>query len=114
MPIQLGSWADLGYRKIEPLPAGLGTTSQTDIANSLVREGESEVTPDRGWVRRRARGKRYPLSKSIEIVDVFDKNTNLDNTRLAFVDRHATSEWMKIEAQMTKFRADFQMLADVI
>jgi hypothetical protein len=108
--IQAYSWSDLGYRKLGPLPASGNGVSAADVGKMLTQEGDNELSDDKGWVRRRARRKGYSMPKCIELVDVFDKDTPLDNERLEFVDRHAKSEWMKV----ADVKADFQMLTEVI
>ena len=104
------SWSDLGYRKIGTLPASGNGVSVADVGLMFTQVGDHELSDDKQWVRRRARRKGYSMPKSIEFIDVFDKDTSLDNDRLAFVDRHARSEWMKLG----KVNSDFQMLTEVI
>jgi hypothetical protein len=113
MAIEIASWADLGYRKLGPLPASGGGLSPAEIAGQLTSQGDYESTSD-CWVRRRARRKGVRLPASIEIVTALDRDTILDNDRLAFVDRHAQSTWTKFESQGRQFRAEFDVLADVV
>jgi len=112
--VQTYSWSDMGYRKTGPLPAAGGGASPADIVRLLSQDGANEITPDNGWFRRRCRRKGVRPPESIKIIDVIDKGTVLDDVRLSYIPKHASSDWMKIEAQMTRYRVDFHVAASII
>jgi hypothetical protein len=109
--IQTASWADFGYRRLGDLPEDGSGLTAAQVAERLLQHGDYETTPD-CWARRRARkrGTRFPAS--LEIVDVLDRETALDNDRLAFIERHASSKWVRVERGHVQFRADLNGLAE--
>jgi hypothetical protein len=113
MLVGLNAWADFGYRKLGTLPASGGGLSPAQVAEPLIREGDYEITPDH-WVRRRARRKGVRFPASIEVVTVLDRDTSLDDDRLAFLETHSRSRWTTLEAGTVTFRGDFDMLVEVV
>jgi len=79
----------------------------------MVREGDYEVTPDQ-WARRRSRKKGAPFPASLEIVAEVDKDTVLDKNRLAFIEQHCDSKWVRSEKQSLQFRAKLDVLVDAV
>jgi hypothetical protein len=113
MAVELGSWADFGYRRVGPLPASGGGWSAAKVAERLTSLGGYEATPD-DWVRRRARRKGAQFSGSIEVVTVLDRDTPLDDEALAFLEKHARSEWTALESGWKQVRADPEDLVDAV
>jgi len=92
MSVAAYSWADLGYRKLGPLPSSGAGLSPARLIRALTETADYEATPDH-WVRRRGRSKSGRVVSSFDIIDVFDRNTELTNERLSFVDDYFRSEW---------------------
>jgi hypothetical protein len=113
MVVERASLADFGYRKVGPLPASGGGLAPAHVAERLTREGDYEATSGQ-WVRRRARRRGARFTGSIEVVTVIERDTPLDDERLAFVEQHARSRWTQIEAELLRFRAEFSTLVEVV
>ncbi len=109
MSVLKGSWADLGYRKLGPLPVSGSGLTPAQLADRLTHVGDYEATADH-WVRRHARRKGTRFPESIEVVALLDKDTVLDDDRLAFVDQHAVSKWVKTEEGWIRIRAELEAL----
>jgi hypothetical protein len=113
MNIQLASWADLGYRKLGPLPSNGGGVSPADLARLFTVVAGYQATPDH-WIRLPERRKGIRTPKSIEIVSVIDKRQTLDDERLAFLERHAQSDWAKVCAELPQFRMPFEEVVEMV
>src|SRR5262245_8346707 len=113
MAIQLGSWADFGYRKVGPLPSSGGGLSAEQLVERLTPLGDYEATPER-WVRRSARRRGVQFPEFITIATVLDRDTVLDDDCLAFPDEHSRSEWVRLEWEDVRLRADQDVLVEVV
>jgi hypothetical protein len=111
MGVELGSWADFGYRKVGALPGSGGGFSAAQVVERLTGMCDYQATPDH-WVRRKARQKGKQFDGSIEIVSVLDQDTPLDDTALSFLEKHAHSEWIAAESQWIRFRAEPEVLVE--
>jgi hypothetical protein len=107
--IKPATWADLGYRKLPASGASL-----PGIQEALGRLSDYETSPDRNWVRRRARrkGARYP--ESIKVVATLDRETPLNDDCLSFTEEYVRSDWSRIEAGMRRIRADPDVLVETV
>ncbi len=106
MTIQVASWADLGFRRLGPLPAYGGALTPAEIADRLTRMADYQATSDH-WVRRIARSRKATPPTSIEVVGVVDRTVPLDDGQLAFLNRHFESEWTKVCGDLPQIRMDF-------
>jgi hypothetical protein len=105
--IHIGSWADLGYRKVGPLLGGALTPDQ--VADRLISLGDYEPAPERRWVRRRGRHRDSRLPGGIRIAATLDRDTALDDDCLAFMDK-AKSIWSEAEEYTPRLRAEPDVL----
>jgi hypothetical protein len=93
------SLSDVGYRQFGPLPASGGGLDPTQAARIAAQYSDYEAAGQ--WVRRRARKKvveddqnqKSPFIESFQVIDILDKDTNLTEQRLAFVDDYFKSEF---------------------
>jgi hypothetical protein len=113
MAVELYSLADLGYRKLGPLPAAGGGLSPEQVAADFIREGDYEVASGH-WVRRPARRKGVAFRGSTEIVTVLDRETPLDDDDVAFIDQHALSAWTRFAAELPQVRTEFPALVELV
>jgi hypothetical protein len=113
MAIQSATWADLGFRKVGPLPVAGNGLTPAEIAGRLTRLGDYEATTD-CWVRRYARRKDVAFPASIEVDAVLEANTLLDNDCFAFLERHAQSEWVRFQSELPQFQTEFTELIELI
>jgi hypothetical protein len=85
------SLSDVGYRQFGLLPAAGGGLDPRQLATTAAQCGDYEAAG--AWVRRRARKRGGRFIDSFQIIDVFGRDTNLTDERLAFVDDYFRSEF---------------------
>jgi len=96
MSIVTYSWADLGFRRLAQLTTGGIGITPTQLAERLSRLGGYDVTPD-GWIRRPGRKRNGHVDSAIEVIETFDRYRPSTDDRLAFIDRHFTTEWENLD-----------------
>src|SRR5262249_39983885 len=85
------SLSDVGYRPFGPLPPAGGGPDPQQIAVTAAQCGDYEAAGP--WVRRRGRKKGGRIIDSFTIIDVLDRDSNLTDERLGFVDDYFRSEF---------------------
>lgn len=88
------SWADLGYRCCGPLPKVSSSVDGQFFANLLHERADYEII-DRTWVRRWGRARNRVARHCLNIRQVIDRDTVLDQQCLAFVDDYFNSIWRR-------------------
>ncbi len=113
MAIHRASWADLGFRKLGPLPVTGNGLTPAEIAGRLTTMADYEATSDH-WVRRRERRKGVPHPASIEVAAILEPNVPEGNDSLAFLGDHSSSEWARVASELPQLRMDFANVVELI
>ena len=106
MAIQRASWADLGYRKLGPLPVSGGGLTPHEVGVRLARTADYEVTSDH-WARHRARRKGVAPPASIRIAAVLGQATAEGDQSLDFLEGLTDSQWAKVASELPQLRTAF-------
>jgi hypothetical protein len=85
------SLSDVGYRQFGLLPSSGGGLDPKQVAVTTAQCGDYEAAGP--WVRRRVRKKGGLLIESFQLIDILDKDADLTDKRLAFVDDYFNSEF---------------------
>src|SRR5262245_56097596 len=83
--------SDVGFRQFGPLPSSAADITPAGAAAAAAQCGDYEVAGP--WVRRRARKQGCAVVESFKVCDIFDRDADLTDERLAFVDDFFRSEF---------------------
>jgi hypothetical protein len=87
MSIVTYSFADMGYRRVGPLPPWGGGRDPAGVADLMKERADYEVVSSH-WVRRPGRRRGVIVSPLVEVVADFDRDSSLDDGAFSFLDNY--------------------------
>ncbi|MBK3804040.1 hypothetical protein GAY33_33720 [Azospirillum brasilense] len=121
MSFVLGTWEDVGFRKVGPRIPGDADSEEAarQLAAAFTAAGTHEQAPDNGavWIRDLARSKQGTVPKAVTVSTVIDAKTSNDLKRYGFVQHLAASKFadfpmdldlngVRRQAKLDSFAAD--------